>query len=123
MIDAIDLIFLKHFFQLAIERPRGFEVIPKRLFDDNPPPVAVFLNRKFCQSQLLGDGGKKLGRRGQIKKIVATRTMFAVDLFQVSLEIGIGIRVGETSTHVGKPLGEPFPGAVSRSSAGRKRVS
>src|SRR5260370_18547448 len=73
VIDAIDLIFLQHILDVAVQRLGRLQIVSKRLFDYHPAPVSILLTRKSGCSQLTHNLRKKLGRRCQIEKIVALR--------------------------------------------------
>ena len=45
MIDAINLVFAEHCFDLAVQRLRRIEIIAERFLDDDSPPATVFLVR------------------------------------------------------------------------------
>ena len=42
VIDAVDLLLVRHLQQLLVQRPGGIKVVTKRLFDDDAPPVLRF---------------------------------------------------------------------------------
>ena len=45
VIDAVELLLTDDLEQLAIQRPRGRGIMPKRLFDNDPPPAARALEQ------------------------------------------------------------------------------
>src|SRR6266851_961255 len=75
VIDAIDLIFLQHILDVAVQRLGRVQIVSKRLFDYHPAPASILLPRKRGCSQLLHNLRKKFGCGRQIEKIVALRML------------------------------------------------
>src|SRR5262249_6055385 len=110
VIDSIDLLFVENLFDLAIESFGRLEVVPKWLLDDHAPPMAGVFARQRGLSQLLNDGGEKLGGGRQVKEIVASGVVFAVQIGQAVDKGGISAGVDKVYSLVIKPLGEPLQG-------------
>ncbi len=55
MIDAIDLVFVQHLADFAVERARRIQIVPERLFDHHAAPAPVALLGQTGGSQLFDD--------------------------------------------------------------------
>src|ERR1035438_9773285 len=70
VIDAIDLVFLQHNLDIAVQRLSRVQIVSKRLFDYYSAPASILLPRKRGCAQLLHNLRKKFGCGRQIKEIV-----------------------------------------------------
>ena len=108
MIDAVNLIFFRHLQELLVQRFGTFEVVTKRLFDDDAAPVAIFLHQSRG-GKILHDRTEEVGRGRQIIEMVAVRGVIFVDLVELLFQLCIDVLVVEVAGHVVEPLAEPLP--------------
>src|SRR5687767_2207645 len=78
VIDAVDLVFLEHALDIAVQRLGGVQVVSKWLLDHDPAPVCIVLLRQASSSQLLDDRRKKPGRGREVKKIITLSVVLGV---------------------------------------------
>ena len=71
----------------------------KRLFDNYPGPVAIFLFRQPHGAQSIHDGRKKSRRDRKIKEPVAAGIVSLVRLFNLFLQALVRFRVLEIAFH------------------------
>ena len=62
MVDAVDLLFLQHAAQLAVQRARGVVIVAEGLLDNHAAPARV-LGDHTRGMQLFDDGAEEV-RRG-----------------------------------------------------------
>ena len=108
MIDAVNLVFRQHSFDVAIQGFGGVEIVTKRLLDDHSPPVSIVL-ADSPPSQLLYDLREKFRSSRQIKKIICVRVVLSVHRRELGREGRISGRIGEVATLIVEPLREPRP--------------
>jgi hypothetical protein len=73
VVDAIELPFVEHSQQLAVQGPGGFEIVSERLFHHDPAPAITVLRRQAGITELLDDDGKEIrGGRKVIEDISAS---------------------------------------------------
>ena len=118
MIDTVNLIFRQDLSDIAVQQARRIQVPPKRLLDDDPPPVSVGLFRQAGRAELLDDLSKQVRWRSQVIEVIAPRAMFLFNLGQQRLESLISCRIVEVTGKVIQPCQQPVAkGAVVGSAA------
>src|SRR5579863_6675770 len=99
MIDAVDLLFVQQFADLAVELTGGVQIPAKRFFDDDAPPTRVFLDETRLP-QLTDDGAEEVGSGRQIIKIVSAGSVLFIDPRQQRLQLVVRRRIVEITLHV-----------------------
>jgi hypothetical protein len=109
VIDAVDLALGSDFQKLLVQRLGGIEIVAKRLFDDDAPPMAVLLGHQadFCQA--LDDVAEVVGRGGEVEKIVAVGVVLLVDLGESLFQLFVGGGIVEISADVTDAADKPLP--------------
>ena len=120
MIDAIDLIFAEHCFDLPVQRLRRIEIIAERLLDDDSPPATVFLASEFSAPEFLNDGTEELRRSREIEQIVSASVELLINLAEPQPYRRECCGIAKISTLVIKTLLEPVP-RVSSAVFGRQK--
>ena len=110
MIDAIDLVFRQHRFDVAVQSLGRIEIVPKGFFDDNSPPVFFILIGEAGFAQLLNNRREKLGCGREIKQIICFRPILLINFGKPGRQGRIGHRVGEIAPLIVEALGKPLPG-------------
>ena len=108
VIDAINLVFRQHRFDVPVQGLRRVQIVPERLFDDHPPPASAGLLGQSRLAQLLNDRGKELWRRGQVEEIVRLSAVFLVYAGELRRQSGIRGRIAEFAAQVVEPIAEPL---------------
>jgi hypothetical protein len=94
--------------------------VPKGLLNYYSSPLVVLFFCKPSSPQLLHDLRKKLGSRGQVKKIVSFRMPLPVHIAQPCSQGGIGGGIAKISALIVEPLRKPVPGFGSVLVCGEK---
>ena len=82
MIDAINLVLVEDLLELLVKLAGRLEITAERFFDHEPSPAILFLASQPGCSNSLHHGGKVIGRRSQVEKVVPLGISFRVDFFQ-----------------------------------------
>ena len=102
VIDAVHLLLPEHLQDLLVERLHAFQVVSKRLLDNDSGPAAgaVQANR----SQQLSEGSVETGRRGEVKKAITGSSTLLIDPGNQrteSLEALLILHIGGSVKHAG----------------------
>ena len=106
VVDAVDFLLLESAFDHLVELARALAIAPEGLFDDDARPVFFRIPRaaQACRSQVLDDGGKGVGRSGQIiEPVTASRTV-TVNLVQSLVQLRVRGGVAEVVGDIEKQL-------------------
>src|SRR5690349_14991188 len=98
MIDPIDLILGKHLKDLRIQRPSRCKIVPKRFFDNHPPPI-IRLAGKPDAAKLLDYRAEEAISNGEIEQHVG-HILLPFPLLENSHQTTKGFQVGEISSQV-----------------------
>ncbi len=90
-----------------IERTRGFEVVPERLFNDDPAEVPVAFSREACVAELLDGGPEQLRGRRQIEDDAAAGLALFVERFEALAQLAVGGRIFGIERHVVHAFEQP----------------
>jgi len=110
MVHPVDLILGQDLRQAGIERPRGFKVVAKRLFDDDPAPMLVLFAGQAGRREPLDDRAEQRGRDGKVEHDIAGGAVLALRLFERLRETVVHFGIGNIALQMGHPRGEKFPG-------------
>src|SRR4029077_400813 len=106
---AVNLVFVQHNFDLAVQAPGRIQIVSERLLDHNAPPASILLVRQTGSSQLLDNGREKLGCGRQIEQVVALDLALPIQVAEPIAEGRIGLGIREVPALVVEPLREPLP--------------
>ena len=103
MIDPIELVLIGDFQQFIVQGFGRGEIGAERLFDHQPPPVAVVLAQQTCAPELAGDRREGVGGCCQIEQPISSSRAIFLRVFELlahTVERGgvgrIGFDAGET---------------------------
>ena len=119
VIDPVDLPFLQDPLELVVQRPRRFQVMSERFFDDDATPCALTFDRQTILSQMRHDLSEQTGDGGHVKNIVALGTRGRIDLLQQLVQPSIGGALLEIPGQVMHALRQRLP---DRSIHGRRQI-
>src|ERR1700736_4665389 len=82
VIDAVGLFFTERIADDAVEFARGFQIAAERFFDNDASPASFGLLVQSRTLQMFQDRFELIWSDREIKKPIAARAAFLVDLFQ-----------------------------------------
>ena len=109
MVDAVDLLLREDLERAAVQLPRRFEVMAKRLLDDDAGPWSPRGSRQTRAAQLADDLGIVIGRCGEVEEMIAARATLRVNPFQRGGEVRVGGGIAELALREKKTAGEIVP--------------
>ena len=79
MVDAVNLLFIRKREQFLIQGASAFQIMPKRLFHDDSPPLMVNLLHQLSFGEVLHNRAERIRVGGEIEEIVAVRGESLID--------------------------------------------
>ena len=109
VIDAVDLLFFRHSQQLPVQKPRGFQIVSERLFDDHAAPMLGVLLHQADVGQVFHRRSEKIGRRGHVIHMIAVSGVVFVDFVEQVFQLQVKILVTHVAAQIVHAANEPFP--------------
>ena len=102
VIDAEDLILVKHLVDFIVERASGLEIVPKGLLDNGPHKVSVAFRRDvhLMLTEEGDDVRKVLRRNGEIEEAIALGPKLLVHLGETFLQAVVACIIVEVHGEV-----------------------
>src|SRR5262249_48369501 len=101
VIDAIDLILLENLKQLPIKCPRGCQIGPERLFDDDPTPDTILLAGETRTAKVTANRRERRWRRREIEQTISLRRPRPFNALEFPLQGLVGLRIVGVAVHMG----------------------
>ena len=118
VVDAEHRLLWEDAVDRRVELTGALQVVAERLLDDHPAPAALLLVGQAGLVQLLAHHLKRLGRDGQIERVVAADAPFSVQFLELLGQPPERSFIVEGAPHEADAPGQPVPHLLTERRAG-----